>query len=168
MPNTDINTAQLTAADLTDIKTSLSAVDAKMPFYQTLTMAQRKKLRKVGPERLSFVENALAAAQNHPDIFPATFDTAGFAVNVGTFQNMTEVNSLTAALHSKTDDTRIELGVISMDKASDVYNYVKAAAKKTPGLKPLADQLGVLYAKAAATRRANAKAKAATTTPPAK
>ncbi|HUZ06296.1 MAG TPA: hypothetical protein VMV89_02285 [Candidatus Paceibacterota bacterium] len=41
-----------------------------------------------------------------------------------------------------------------------MYNYVKTAAVKTPGLKPVADQLGQLYQKAVATRRANRKAAA--------
>jgi len=59
MPNTDINTATLSDADLADIKTSLAAAEAKMPFIQNLTNQDRKGLRKIGPERLSFVENAL-------------------------------------------------------------------------------------------------------------
>ena len=29
-----------------------------------------------------------------------------------------------------------------MQEATQVYNYVKTAAKTTPGLKPIADQLG--------------------------
>ena len=80
---------------------------------------------------------------------------------------MTEINTIAAQLNSKTDDTRVDVGAISMSEASDVYNYVKTAAKKTPGLKPLADQLGVLYQKAAATRRANNRAKAAKASQPA-
>lgn len=61
---------------------------------------------------------------------------------------LTNVNTAMAQVASKIDDTRMAVGVEAAGEASDVYNYVKAAAKKTPGLKPLADQLGQLYEKA--------------------
>jgi hypothetical protein len=140
MANTDINTAVLAAADVAAIKASLAAAEAKMPFIQNLTKKDRKGLRKIGPERLSFVENALQAAQNNPTILPGTFDTTKFAGHVGLFQNMTDVNTVTAQLASKTDDTRMDVGALAMSEASDVYNYIKTASKKTPGLKPLAAQ----------------------------
>lgn len=35
-----------------------------------------------------------------------------------------------------------------MQEATQVYQYVKAAAKTTPGLKPVADQLGERFQKA--------------------
>nr|VFK43091.1 MAG: hypothetical protein BECKTC1821E_GA0114239_10235 [Candidatus Kentron sp. TC] len=35
-----------------------------------------------------------------------------------------------------------------MQEATQVYNYVKTAAKTTPGLKPVADQLGERFKKA--------------------
>ena len=37
-----------------------------------------------------------------------------------------------------------------MSEAANVYNYVKAAAKKTPGLKPVANQLDQRFQKASA------------------
>nr|VFK80704.1 MAG: hypothetical protein BECKSD772D_GA0070982_114312 [Candidatus Kentron sp. SD] len=40
------------------------------------------------------------------------------------------------------DDTRLAVGGEAMQEATQVYNYVKTAAKTTPGLKPIADQLG--------------------------
>ena len=113
----------------------------------------------MGPERLSFVQDAGQAAQDNPDIFPKSFDTDGFESAVALFSSMTEIGTLLQQLASKVDDTRMDVGVQAMSGASDVYNYVKAAAKKTPGLKPVAEQLGQLYQKAVATRRANKKAK---------
>jgi hypothetical protein len=79
---------------------------------------------------------------------------------VALFTAMTEINTLVQQLSSKIDDTRLAVGVEAISGASDVYTYVKAAATKTPGLKPVADQLGQLYQKAVATRRANKKAAA--------
>jgi ABC-type ATPase with predicted acetyltransferase domain len=80
---------------------------------------------------------------------------------VALFTAMTEINTLLAQLASQIDDTHLAVGVEALSGASDVYKYVKAAATKTPGLKPVADQLGQLFQKGAATRRANKKAAAA-------
>jgi len=104
------------------------------------------------------VQNAAQAAQDNPDILPKSFDTDGFASSVALFTAMTEISTLLQQLASKVDDTRLDVGVQAIGGTSDVYNYVKAAATKTPGLKPVADQLGQLYQKTVATRRANKKA----------
>jgi hypothetical protein len=139
----------------------LTAVEQKLPFLISLTNAERKALYKTGAERLSFIQTAAQAVQDNPDILPQTFDAAGFQNGIVLFSMLTEINTLAAQLASKIDDTHMDVGAQALDGASDVYNYVKAAAKKTPGLKPLADQLGQLYQKATATRRANKKAKIA-------
>ena len=51
------------------------------------------------------------------------------------------------------------VGSEAMNEASQVYNYVKTAAKTTPGLKPVADQLGERFQKASAAKPAPAAAK---------
>jgi hypothetical protein len=53
------------------------------------------------------------------------------------------------------------VGSEAMKEATQVYNYVKTAAATTPGLKPLADQLGQRFKKASSaqpTPDANKKA----------
>lgn len=82
-----------------------------------------------------------------------------FSSDVDLFAVLTDLNTLVSQLASEIDDTRMAVGGEAMSEASDVYNYVKAAAKKTPGLKPVADQLGQRFQKASA---------APAVTPPAK
>jgi hypothetical protein len=156
-------TAQIAPADVTAIKAAFALIQKTLPFLLTLTDIERKALRKVGPERLSFVVDAAQVAANNPTILPASFDAAGFQAAVALLTALNELNILAAQLASQIDDTHMDVGVQALAGASDVYGYVQAAAKKTPGLKPAAAQLGQLYAKAAATRRANNKAKAAKT-----
>jgi hypothetical protein len=158
MPYQQIS-ATVTDKNLQAVKDSITAIETALPFLISLTEAERKQLFKVGPERLSFVQNAGQAAQDNPDILPRTFDTDGFESSVALFAAMTEISTLIKQLSSKIDDTRMDVGVQAIGGASDVYGYVKAAARKTPGLKPVADQLGQLYQKAVSTRRANKKAK---------
>jgi len=91
---------------------------------------------------VSFIQNALDAACNHPTILPASFDTQGFEKDVALFTALTELGTLAAALTSQLDDTRLAVGSEAMREASEVYTYVKTATKTTPGLKPVSEQLG--------------------------
>jgi len=158
MPYENI-TATVTDKNLQSIKDAIAEIEAALPFLITLTDDERKKLRKTGEGRLPFVLDAGQAAQDNPDILPKSFDADGFESAVALFNAMAEIHTLLAQLFSQVDDTRLAVGVEALSGASDVYNYVKAASQKTPGLKPLADKLGQLFQKAAATRRANNRAK---------
>jgi hypothetical protein len=153
--------ATVSAASVQAIKDAVATIEQKLPFLISLSEAERKKLFKTGPNRLSFVQNALTAAQDNPTILPASFDADEFELDVDLFTVMTEINTLIAQLASEIDDTRMAVGSEAISEASNVYSYVKTAVKTTPGLKPLADQLGQQFQQAAATRTANAKAKKA-------
>jgi hypothetical protein len=149
--------ASLSAADIQTIKDAFAAVLNKLPFLVNLTADERKSVFKTGPDRVSFVKNALTGAQANPDIFPASFSLTGFQRDVDLFEVMTELGTLADSLTSQIDDTRLAVGGEAMKEAVQVYNYVKEAAKTTSGLKPLADQLGEQF------QRAN---KAKTAAPP--
>nr|VFJ44010.1 MAG: hypothetical protein BECKDK2373C_GA0170839_100729 [Candidatus Kentron sp. DK]VFJ53468.1 MAG: hypothetical protein BECKDK2373B_GA0170837_104228 [Candidatus Kentron sp. DK] len=45
-----------------------------MPFLINLTVQERKGIFKAGPDSISFIRNALTAAEDHPDILPRSFD----------------------------------------------------------------------------------------------
>nr|VFJ57936.1 MAG: hypothetical protein BECKDK2373B_GA0170837_10695 [Candidatus Kentron sp. DK] len=88
------------------------------------------------------------AAQDHPTIFPGSFSTPEFKNDVDLFTALTDIGTVIASLASEVDDTRIAVGGEAMQEASQVYTYVKAAAKTTPGLKPVAEQLGERFRQA--------------------
>ena len=152
--------ATVSAADLQAVKEAVALIQQKLPFLVNLTADERKGLFKAGPNSLSFVQNAQQAAQNNPDIFPKSFDVAEFASDVNLFAVLTDLNTLVAQLASEIDDTRMAVGGEAMKEAAQVYNYVKAAAATTPGLKPIADQLGQRFQKASAATPAPAPAAA--------
>nr|VFJ66475.1 MAG: hypothetical protein BECKDK2373B_GA0170837_11706 [Candidatus Kentron sp. DK] len=54
----------------------------KLPFLVNLTPQERKNTFKAGPDSVSFVQNALTAAQDHPDILPASFSANEFKNDV--------------------------------------------------------------------------------------
>ena len=153
MPYQNIS-AQISDADMAAIKAAVATIQQKLPFLILLTADERKSLYKTGPNSLSFVENALQAAQSNPDIFPKSFDVTEFGSDVDLFADMTSINTLVAQLASSIDDTRLAIGSEAMTEATQVYNYVKTAAATTPGLKPLADQLGQRFQKASSSQPA--------------
>lgn len=147
MPYQNID-AVISPADLQAVRDAFATIVQKLPFLVTLTAEERRRLFKAGPDSLSFVENAQVAAKNNPEILPASFDNAGFKKDVELFAALTELNSLAASVASQIDDTRMAVGSEAMQGGSQVYKYVQAGAKTTPGLKTVADQLGERFKRA--------------------
>nr|VFJ77562.1 MAG: hypothetical protein BECKFW1821C_GA0114237_11298 [Candidatus Kentron sp. FW] len=147
MPYQNIDAA-LSPADIKAIKNAVETILQKLPFLVSLTAQERKSLFKAGPDSISFLQNAMNAAEDHPGILPASFSIPAFKNDVELFTALTDVNTVIASLASEVDDTRLAVGSEAMQEASQVYTYVKAAAKTTPGLKPVAEQLGERFKQA--------------------
>jgi len=147
MPYQNIS-ATISPTDLQAVNDAFATVLQKLPFLVSLTADERKSLVKTGQDSVSFVNNALTAAQANPTIFPASFNTTEFKSDVDLFDVLTELSTLADSVASQIDDTRLAVGSEAMQEASQVYNYVKAAAKMTPGLKPIADQLSERFQRA--------------------
>lgn len=147
MPYQNID-AVVSAADLQAIKDAFAVVLNKLPFLVNLTVAERKSTFKAGPNSLSFLTRAATAAQANPAIFPASLDIPAFQKDVNLFVVLTELGTLADSVASQIDDTRLAVGGEAMQESSLVYKYVQTAAKNTPGLKPVAEDLGERFKKA--------------------
>ena len=152
-------TATVAPADVTAIKAAIATIQGKLPFLISLTEAERKSLPKTGANSLSFVEHAQTAADNNPTILPGSFNAANFDSHVDLFATLTDINTSIAQLASSVDDTRMAVGSEAMNEARSVYEYVKSAAKNTPGLKPVADQLGERFQHTSVAKPASTPAK---------
>ena len=146
MPNPNID-ATLSAADLQAIKDAFAVVLNKLPFLISLTADDRKSIVKTGSDSLTFVSKAFTAAQGNPTIFPASFKTDAFQRDVELFSALTELSSLADQVAAQIDDTRMAVGGEAMQQAMQTYEYVKTAAKTTPGLRPVAEELGERFKK---------------------
>lgn len=147
MPYQNIN-AVVSAADAQAIRDAFALILNKLPFLVNLTPAERKAIFKTGPDSLSFVQNALTAAQANSNILPGSFSTPGFKNDVDLLALLTEINTLAASVASQIDDTRLAVGGEAMKQANQVYHYAKEAAKVTPGMKPVAEQLAERFKRA--------------------
>lgn len=144
MPYQDIN-ASLSDADRQDIQHAIDTIQQKLPFLITLSLEERKRLYKMGDKRLSFVQNSLNAAQGNRNILPASFDLEGFTSDYRLATDLADLLMRLNQLTEQVDDTLLAVGSEAMSSSLTVYDYVKTAAKKTPGLKAIAEQLGTLF-----------------------
>ena len=140
--------ATLSTGDIAAVKESFAAILQRLPFLVNLTPNERKSTFKAGPDSVSFITNALTAALANPTILPVSFSTQAFQNDVELFTVLTELGTLAASVASQIDDTRVAVGAEAMQQATQVYSYVKTAAKTTPGLKPVAEQLGERFQRA--------------------
>jgi hypothetical protein len=90
----------------------------------------------------TYFNNSLIAAQSNRDILPASFDLDEFVRDYQLAANLTEVLIGLRQLTEQVDDTLMAVGSEAMGSSLTVYDYVKTAAKKTPGLKTIVEQLG--------------------------
>ena len=135
-------TASLSPADIQEIKAAFATIQAKLPFLVTLSAEERRSLFKMGDKRLTFVNTSLIAAQSNRDILPATFDLDEFVRDYQLAISLTELLIGLQQLTEQVDDTLMAVGSEAMSSSLTIYDYVKTAAKKTPGLKTIAEQLG--------------------------
>ncbi|MFN6565827.1 hypothetical protein [Dendronalium sp. ChiSLP03b] len=135
-------TASLSPEDVQEIKAAFATIQAKLPFLVTLSVEERRKLFKMGDKSLAFVNNSLTAAQTNREILPASFDLDEFVRDYQLATTLTELLIGLRQLTEQVDDTLMAVGSEAMGSSLTVYDYVKTAAKKTPGLKSLAQQLG--------------------------
>jgi hypothetical protein len=144
MPYQDINVT-LSDADLKEIRQAIATIQQKLPFLITLNTVERKRLFKMGDKRLAFVQTSLSAAQSNQNILPASFDLNAFSNDYRLATSLMEIEMLLNQLSEQVDDTLLAVGSEAMASSLTVYDYVKTAAKKTPGLKGIAEQLGTLF-----------------------
>jgi len=135
-------TGTLSPQDIQEIKAALQTVQQKMPFLIALSAEERRKIVKMGDKSLAFVSNSVTAAQSNREILPASFDIEEFIRDYQLVTTLTELLISMQQLTEQIDDTLLAVGSETMTSSLTVYDYVKTAAKKTPGLKTIAEQLG--------------------------
>lgn len=144
MPYQDINET-VSEQDLQAIRQAIATIQAKLPFLITLSTIERQRLFKMGDKRMTFVQTSLNAAQSNRNILPASFNLEAFSNDYQLALALMEIEMSLNQLSEQIDDTLLAVGSEAMTSSLTVYDYVKTAAKKTPGLKGIAEQLGTLF-----------------------
>jgi hypothetical protein len=137
--------ATLSENDIQDINNAIALINKKMPFLVHLTIGERRRRFKMGDKSLAFVNNSINAAQSNPDILPSSFDLEELRRDYQLAATLTEIQTQLSQLSEKVDDTLLSVGSDAMTNSLTIYDYVKTAAKRVPGLKSIADQLGTRF-----------------------
>jgi hypothetical protein len=135
-------TGSLSPQDIQEIKAALQTIQQKLPFLITLSNDERRSLVKMGDKSFAFVNNSVTAAQSNREILPASFNVEELVRDYQLASALTEVLTSMRQITEQVDDTLLAVGSEAMTSSLTVYDYVKTAAKKTPGLKTVAEQLG--------------------------
>lgn len=146
MPNPNLS-QELTDAQINDVKTHLENAKSILSFLVNLTPRERKKLFKMGPKSVSFVEFALDVAKNHPSIVPSSFSVAEFEKDVKLTKSLQDINMLSKPLSEGISDTYLLAGSEAMKQANFIYEQVKIAAKHDSAMDQLRVELKRRYEK---------------------
>lgn len=139
--------AELSTDDLSEIKTAIHTIEEHLPFLIHLSVKDRRRFVKMGDKSLAFVMNSLSVAHANPEILPLNFDVDGLDRDYALSRNLLEVLTGLKQLTEQVDDTLLAVGSEAMTSSLSIYDYVKTAAKRKPGLKGLAEQLGERFKK---------------------
>jgi hypothetical protein len=134
--------AEIIPADKQAVLTSIAEAQAKLPFLVSLTIDERKTLRKMGQESIPYVEDTLRAVKAFPDALPPSFDKAEFERDANLVTSLRDIQIAANAFSETIDDTIMAAGVDAMSAADLAYGYLKTAAKNNVNLKQLVDQIG--------------------------
>ena len=139
--------ASIVAADKTAVITALQTIKTKLPFLINLTIADRKKLRKMGSVRTSYVQDVYTAATNNASAIPSGFSLTEYGKDATLLKDLTDIQALLQPLFEGLEDTQMALGSELMKQSDECYGYLKVAAKKsssqnlTMAIKSISDQL---------------------------
>jgi hypothetical protein len=113
------------------IKLKFDGLKADMPFLITLTSEERKKLRTIGPNRLSYVTEVNLTSNSHSPALAADFNLAEFNKDKTGYTDLAELRTWAEQLMESIDNTMMALGAELMKQTDTAYGYLKIHAKKT-------------------------------------
>jgi hypothetical protein len=121
--------ATLSNADRDAVIAAIDTIHTKLPFLIDLTPQERRSLAKMGDESQAFVDKALQATAENPDVLPAAFDAAEYNADKTLFDQLAQITAPLNQLAEEFDDTVLALGSDLYTESLVVYGYLKAAGK---------------------------------------
>ncbi len=146
MPSNRIDAA-FTAEQRDKAKAALATLAETLPFLIDLSAEERASLPKFGEKNRSFVVKALAIAEGHPEILPASFSLDEFRADVELVESLYSLRNAVEALFGKIDDTYFAAGSEAYAAALLVYQYAKLHNLASGALEDSLDDLGRRFAR---------------------
>jgi len=135
------------AADMEVIDNDVKSLqDVLVKHLIDLTTAERRKLPKMGPKTVDFVDKSLSYALGHPQFVPAFVDVEEFRKDVATADTLRTLQQALDMIAGALDDSVVLTRSRAYEKALSFYNSVKQAAKtKQYGAEAIAADLSARF-----------------------
>jgi len=146
MPSNRIDAA-FTSEQRDKAKAALATLAETLPFLIDLSAEDRASLPKFGEKNRSFVVKALAIAEGHPEILPASFSLDEFRADVDLVESLYPLRNAVESLFGKIDDTYFAAGSEAYAAALLVYQYAKLHNLASGALEDSLDDLGRRFAR---------------------
>jgi hypothetical protein len=121
---------KLTTETKEKVLKSLDDVMVLLPFLLSLTADERKKLRKIGPDRLGYATEVNIASNANSSALASGFKMADYNEALDLFRALTDVDAKLTTFKDAMDNTLMALGAELMKKSDEAYGYLKIAAEK--------------------------------------
>lgn len=125
------------------IKQALATVEDTVGQY-ALTVAQRRRIVKMGPRSESFCSQTLGAMANHRDLVPASLDIDDAQRDLNAVLALRPIRAQLQVLLERVTDAEMALGSDAMDAALKGYQLLKLMGK-AKGLTKLHSKLGTRF-----------------------
>lgn len=129
--------AVFTATEKTTVLAKIAEVKAQLPFLVTLTMEERKNLRKMGPKSVAYVQQCVAGAKAFPDELKKNFNTPEFEKDYDLIYNLLDIQIACQSLLESVNDTMMAGGIDAMIASDEVYDALKSSAKSNASVKEM-------------------------------
>lgn len=148
---------QLTEATKQQVLTAIATIQNLLPFLITLTIEDRKRLRKMGAKSVDYVQMCYYGAKTHPEYLRSNFSLPEYKQDMDLMHIMQEIQVAVNMLNETINDTVMAVKSDSMMASDESYLMLKQAAKKDGAVKALVDQISERYKGQSGKRAKNKK-----------
>lgn len=121
----------LSSTQIEQVQAALAALEKNLSGLVSLSVEERRELRKMGPKSEMFARKAHDVISQSPEILSGSFDLAEFGRDIQALDQLRPIFARLAGLAQRADDTEMALGSDIYTAALETYRFAKLAGKGT-------------------------------------
>lgn len=134
--------ATISQTDLSTIKSKLAEINNLLPFLIGLKPEEKQALPKINEANKIFVEDAIQAVENNPEVLPTYLKPADIKIDLELYQQLDELRGIIEQLYQKIIDTQTLAGSEAYVSSLTAYRLFDSAANAgLPGIQAVYDNL---------------------------
>ena len=133
--------AVVTAEQRAKVVEGMRLIKSSLPFLVSLTKDERKKLSKIGPKRVQYVNLCLKGARNFPELMTSDINVEELVKDVDLLNELLDIWISMSSLMELIVDTMTAAGVDTSGVSSKIYSLLKLGAASNASVKTLNDEI---------------------------